>query len=455
MGLSLKEKTFQKVYAKYPEAKSTAQSSLPFVMHGRIPLCRGYKKPVTFEQIEAQVEALMKRKFEFTLYVCPKDNKALADWDQELAEWRTKNPNSVLCKISDHQIQNIDTWRKTPEWKHAFEAFNKLRNGEKKDFFDGLLQKDKELFCKNHPDVDPADAEGHLLIEVVDIISWMQSEELKAEKLQVSVLLYGFPINQIMYNTITNAHNMGYVADTIIHAKPEYEKKMLEEVQQKGTEVQAEMSNQEEEPSDLDPENEYKKRLYEIFELATIAAHNNKVYTQAAAELFVHVQTVLQNQLFIKPINGNRTSQSNSPTESSKNHVLHPQTNTVLRSRSPSPDGYLKQQRSPVQNKDERPRVNGGTYSFLQGAFASEGKSQGCLLQSPPLAPIPSLPIASTGNQMQHDNAAKGLTRLVGNSLFDSGSLEGSSEGKKICIPEQQPVSTPSSQLCMSKGGSF
>jgi hypothetical protein len=179
-------------------------------VHCHIPICIGYKDKVKLDELIAVINAIEYWGYSWTIYLAPKDEKALLNWESEHADFIKKYSGKVL---------RISKWRESEAWQTASTRYTALREGPQKATLAERLSDDVKNFWDRHKDLPVREVKDHIIQEVKDCISWMTPLDAKGEDAdRVNVLMYKSDITQSMFEAFQNAVKLGYKSG-LIHSK--------------------------------------------------------------------------------------------------------------------------------------------------------------------------------------------------------------------------------------------
>lgn len=289
MALILKESAWNKLNTKLAKShkdKKNADGNNPnFKVHCRIPKCLGYEKENSnneteeakeqrlvkeANEFEALIKGIIEKNYNYTIYLAPKDIKALHDWLLTNAK--------ILQAIPKNKIVLLSEWRKTETWKLAFQRYQNLYSlVEKLSDIDlknineeqnQLLEQSKKLFNpvtdegkiieeakkilnsltsmlaidiaktkkrESFINMSEDQISDHIKVETTDYISWKQllsDDGTEPENGEINVLMYQHDLFKSMQIIDSFADKMGYTRNTPIHIKPETEEVLVEDTVQ-------------------------------------------------------------------------------------------------------------------------------------------------------------------------------------------------------------------------------
>ncbi|MBX3709337.1 MAG: hypothetical protein KIT56_02330 [Gammaproteobacteria bacterium] len=209
-------------------AKSEREISM---VHCHIPVCIGYKGGLSAEELAATIDGVIKKKYDYTIYLAPRDQSD-GDLESPLVAWKRENAE-LLKRVPSNKIIKESEWRGKEIWKKAAALYAQFEQ-KKTDTIKGLLEKDviSKKKTPSFKDVSEEAIASHMIQCAIDCLSWMQpQQEAQENSVQVmNVLLYHHPLTQVMHNMLLNAGTIGYVPNSLIHVKPRYNRNVQQNV---------------------------------------------------------------------------------------------------------------------------------------------------------------------------------------------------------------------------------
>jgi hypothetical protein len=213
----LKESTWKNLVNFSSENTSLRQA--PVQCH--IPLCIGFNETFSFENLYALVADIQSKKYAFTIYLNAKDPKSYSDWKIALGEWNKKN-GDILNRLLKGHVVHIANWRKeTPQRVESEQIYRAFSASHRDEQIENLITKEIAKFITKNPSAIQQEVRDHLETEAFDYLAFMQRKSETA--VRRNVLIYPNSLSHTMHFASKYAEEMGYVKDSLVHCKPEYE----------------------------------------------------------------------------------------------------------------------------------------------------------------------------------------------------------------------------------------
>ncbi len=176
-------------------------SQVTFLM----PCCIGYSNTNQFKFLESCLQQAFKDKYKTSLFLGPKDEESLKEWHRELAGCKA-DPKSLFNRLDEDCYINRSHWREKQVWLDAKVCFDEFYEQFKADFEEYLCEdveahknrSNQEKVLKNASDEELAEweekARKHILDEVVDYLSWVQTKESRKNGSALTIILNQYPL---------------------------------------------------------------------------------------------------------------------------------------------------------------------------------------------------------------------------------------------------------------------
>lgn len=201
--------------------------------HICVPICFGYSKAMSSQQFTHLVEELEKLPAEYTIFLNPKDEAALLEWNESNAETLKKIANNEFNPSStkNNKVILLSDWCKSELGKEAAKRYLEVcrKNAELRITVAKCLKQDVENFCnrmikkfsltESEIATLKTNAQTYIVQEIYATLAWMQLENSTTPSPAINFLLYPYPLYTVIDNAIQHSGEMGYIPNSLIRYK--------------------------------------------------------------------------------------------------------------------------------------------------------------------------------------------------------------------------------------------